>query len=284
MICAPKTQFETCDEIENMPDEALLFPSKIWMVLVLDEITGKANCKYALSSNAKNAFRDFFDKKSAECQMLGQEKQLHLVTNASKSRDLVLRLAPILRLIEIAIDFIMKNPDFKGSDADKYDQPLMPGSAITQAKFVPTAIKLVEAYQQQRDILAGEHSYDASEQLIDEIIDKDVLLFKGEKIKGASYFSKRNNPYSGMRCATEEYEKSFERLAEKGLGDIVITKGRNNKETKSFVKKPLIEIASNAAILDKFPKSVSFVQYENNRKNLGRIEAPSAVKEIKEEE
>ena len=48
--------------------------------------------------------------------MFDEEKQLHLVTNASKSRDLVLRMAPVLQLIEMAIDFVKKNPEFKRTD------------------------------------------------------------------------------------------------------------------------------------------------------------------------
>ena len=99
---------------------------------------------------------------------------------------------------------------------------MIPGSTTTHSKSISEATKLVDVCQKQKETLAWEYNEDTSQQLIDDKIDKDVFLFKGEKMKGASYLTKRNSPYSGMRFTTEDYEKGFEWLAGKGLDEIVV--------------------------------------------------------------
>ena len=95
--------------------------------------------------------------------------------------------------------------------------------------------------------------------------------------------TKQNNPHSGIRCTADDRNRSFDRLAAKGLGKVACSVGRNNKTNKSFYKKSLDEIAKDAEILDRFPKSVSFLKYESNRKLDGR-NSPSNTIEEKEDE
>ena len=95
-------------------------------------------------------------------------------------------------------------------------------------------------------------------------IDKDVLLYKGNVIRGASHLTKRNNPYTQTKITKELYEESFHRLESMGFGSVETTT-RNNKTVVIYKKKSFVDIASNLDVLDKWPTSVSFKEYETKR-------------------
>ena len=122
----------------------------------------------------------------------------------------------------------------------------------------------MQVYQKQRDMLSGENTESEIIEILDEKVDKDVLLFSGKEIKGASYLTKRKNPCSGNKHTKEEYETSFHRLHSHGIGLVTTKTGRNNKETKIFTKKNLAEIAISPSCLDLWPSNVSFKAYSDS--------------------
>ena len=95
-------------------------------------------------------------------------------------------------------------------------------------------------------------------------VDKDVLLFEGSFHKGLRRLVKCTNKYSGQKHKKAEYEDSFKRLASFGIGAIKEKKATNNTKYLHFTKKSVQEIASDPKSLDKFPKDVSFEEYDMN--------------------
>ena len=64
------------------------------------------------SKQAKNALKLCFDSKSQEFHHCTSEKQGWKASNLSKSIDLVMRVAPILQVTEMALTFIENNLSF----------------------------------------------------------------------------------------------------------------------------------------------------------------------------
>ena len=177
---------------------------------------------------------------------------------------MVLRLCPILQVIEMAIEFLTENENFDQTNIENFNQPLLPNASIIKPESVTSAIKVMEVCQKQRDMLSGENTESEIIEILDEKVDKDVLLHGGKEIKGASYLTKRKNPYSGNKHTKEEYETSFHRLHSHGIGLVTTKTGRNNKETKIFTKKNLAEIAMSPLSLDLWPSNVSFKAYSDS--------------------
>ena len=101
-----------------------------------DENLGKSEIEFEFSEEGHKMHEKFFDEKSCECESLCSEKKSHLVASASESRDMVLRLCPILQIIEMAIDFLTQNTTFEQSNIETFDQPLLPNAAIIKPESV----------------------------------------------------------------------------------------------------------------------------------------------------
>ena len=89
------------------------------------------------------------------------------------------------------------------------------------------------------------------------------MHFKGAIIKGASHFTKCNNPHTQTMITKEEYEESFKRLKSLGFGHVEITTW-NNKTCSIFKKKALRKIASDHEVLDKWQRNAPFKESEWN--------------------
>ena len=166
----------------------------------------------------------------------------------------MLRLAPVVQLIEKAFGFLQRNTNFAKSNADDFTRSLLQDATIVEGKHEESAIKLTNNHQQQTHILRGDDDFNEIENISNEQTHKDVLLFKGSNIKGVSYLAKSSNPRVGGRCAALDYEKSFKMLAENAFGSAVSATGRNNRPCMSFCKKPLADTAKDAKVLDRWPK------------------------------
>ena len=89
-----------------------------------DEETGSENYVHTLTENSLEVHASFFNAKSEECVMLDKEGMQHEITNSSKIRDVVLRVASMSQVIEISLIFLDKHPDFiKSKDMS---QPILP--------------------------------------------------------------------------------------------------------------------------------------------------------------
>jgi len=141
-------------------------------------------------------------------------------------------------------------------------QPLLPAANIIQPNSIEKAISIVEAFQKQWDILSGETTNDEEEGSLKECIIKDILLFKSNHIKGASFLTKRNNPYAGMKHSTIEYESMFKYLDEIKIGKVETKVARNNSPFLVFTKISYEALISDVNIMDKWPKYVSIKDYD----------------------
>lgn len=99
---------------------------------------------------------------------------------------------------------------------------------------------------------------------------KDVLLFKHNNIKGASVLTKRNNPCTGMKHTTVEYEEVFKHLDLLKLGKAEAKLSRNNASFLACAKKSCDEIAANIDAIDKWPKDVSVKQHDKLHKESAK--------------
>jgi len=260
--CAPNVLFPYYDETSNMQDEVYFKPSKVWLVVVCDEVIGQSDTVYKFSNQAKDAFKDFFNKKSDECKYFSNAEKQHLIANASKSRDLVLRVAPIMQIIEMSLEFLEANPNFSFARRNEFTQPLLPAANIIKPNFVHAAIKIVEAFQKQWDLLSGENYEDDEENCLKQSVVKDVLLFKENFIKNASLLTKRNNPHTGIKHTTNEYEEVFKELSNIGLGKVKKETSGNHTEYHTFEKISYKDIIKSVETLDKWPKNVSIKDYD----------------------
>lgn len=93
--------------------------------------------------------KEFYDKKAAECKYFAEAQKQNLIANASKSRDLALHVAPIVQVIEMALDFLERKPNFSYSRRNDFTQPLLPAANIIKPDSVKTAISVVEGFQKQ---------------------------------------------------------------------------------------------------------------------------------------
>ena len=71
--------------------------------------------------------------------------------------------------------------------------------------------------------------------MLQEKMDKDVLLLKGHQINGAICLTKHKNPHTMDRMTKEECDNAFKPLDSIGLGECEIKKRRNN--TKALILK-----------------------------------------------
>ena len=68
--------------------------------------------------------------------------------------------------------------------------------------------------QKQRDAISGDDVIiEDFNFLLQEKINKDVLLFKGEKVNGEIYLAKWINPCAFIRITKVDYDSSSKRLA-----------------------------------------------------------------------
>ena len=103
---------------------------------------------------------------------------------------------------------------------------MLQDATIVEGKHVESAMKLINCYQQQIDILRSDEDFKEVENVLEELVEKDVILFKGSEIKGIMFLVRRRNPYAGGKCAALEHERAFKRLADKGTGTTVSLVGR----------------------------------------------------------
>ena len=159
--------------------------------------------------------------------------------------------------------FLNENTKFDPSKIEEYNQPLLPGATKIEAKYLKHAVKLLETYQEQRDILSDEEIKDTYNINLNNQIDKDVLLFEGKFHKGVKQLIRRKNQYSGQKHTKVEYEDSFKRLETRGIGIIKEMRSSNNTKYLQFDKKSIQDIATDPKSLDSFPKDVSFAEYNS---------------------
>ena len=275
--CAPSVDFPYYEDTANMPDGTYYMPAKVWLVIVCDEVIGQSDAIYSFSNQAKETYKAFFNKKSDECKYYSSVEKQHMIANSSKSRDLVLRVAPVLQVIEMSLDFLEKHPNFEFSRRNDFTQPLIPGANLIQSKYVENAIMLVESFQKQWDLLSGEDFNNEEESGLKSNIEKDVLMHRDNFIKNASALTKRNNPFTGMKHSTVEYEDAFKSLVSKGIGKIDRKVARNNTAYLAYTKIPYSELAASVDIMDKWPSNVSLKEYDRAYEaSKKRSEAPAA--------
>ena len=65
-----------------------------------------------------------------------------------------------------------------------------------------------------------------------------------------------------MKGTKVQYEESFQRLRDKGLGSFEVTKAKNGVKISKFTKVSHFDIMINPIIADRFPKDVSFSEYK----------------------
>lgn len=260
--CAPSIDFPYYEDTGKMPDEVYFKPSKVWLVIVCDEVIGQSDTIYKFSNNAKETYKAFFNKKSDECKYYTSTEKQHLIANSSKSRDLVLRVAPILQVIEMSLDFLESHPDFEFAKRNDFTQPLIPGANLIQAKHVENAILVVESFQKQWTLLSGEDYDNEEESGLKVSVEKDVLLYRENFIKNASLLTRRNNPFTGMKHSTTEYEDAFKTLSSKGLGKVDRKVAKNNIAYLTFTKISYSELATSVDVMDKWPGNVSLKDYD----------------------
>jgi hypothetical protein len=260
--CAPKVGFSNYEDSSILDHDSYFKPSAVWVVIVCDEVIGKSDVEYKMSTAANAIYNEFYNKKASECRYYTESEKQHLIANASKSRDLVLRVAPIVQVIEMSLEFLNTHPAFSYSRRNDFMQPLLPAANIIQPNSIEKAISIVEAFQKQWDILSGETTNDEEEGSLKECIIKDILLFKSNHIKGASILTKRNNPYAGMKHSTIEYESMFKYLDEIKIGKVETKVAMNNSPFLVFTKISYEALISDVNIMDKWPKYVSIKDYD----------------------
>ena len=87
-------------------------------------------------------------------------------------------------MIEYSLKHLSEHKEFDFKDED-LEQPLLPNALKIEKQFIKHAIAIIKASQDQKDVFSGD-----SEQLSDfekhelELIEKDVLLFRGKEING----------------------------------------------------------------------------------------------------
>ena len=118
----------------------------------------------------------------------------------------------------------------------------------------------------QRDILAGCDVESSNNVLTyDSLVEIDVLTFQGPIHRGVRELIRRVNPYTACKCTKDQYEESFKRLSSLGLGKVSEEKSRNKKKTLVFEKLSIQEIAQDPLVLDRFPKQITYAEYESKR-------------------
>ena len=76
------------------------------LVLFSNLLLNSDKCKYSLSSDALTVHKTFFDKKSQEIALLKEEGKYNSISNLSKIRDQVLRVAVVFQVIEKSLEFL----------------------------------------------------------------------------------------------------------------------------------------------------------------------------------
>ena len=99
----------------------------------------------------------------------------------------------------------------------------------------------------------------------DSLVDINVLTFQGPVHKGVCKLIRRVNLHTGCKCKKDEHKDSFKRLSLLGLGKVSEEKSRNKKKMLVFEKLSIQEIAQDPLVLDRFPKQITYAEYESKR-------------------
>ena len=81
-----------------------------------DKETWSEKCVHTSTENYLELNASFFNAKSEECVMLDKEGMQHEITNSSKIREIVLRVAAMFQVTEMSLIFLDENPDFITSE------------------------------------------------------------------------------------------------------------------------------------------------------------------------
>ena len=175
------------------------------------------------------------------------------MSSESKIRDKVLTHAVLMQVTEKAMENLHDYPEINYECMEEiFENP-----AEIEPEFVHHSIRFLEECEKQSRTLSS-NSVEKLE--IDNVkeddVDLDVLLFKGKVICGVKQLIARNNPFTGTRCSKKQYEDSFKRLHEKDISILTMKKHKNVKKVLHFEKKDLHEM--DAETLDNFPIKIIF--------------------------
>ena len=81
-----------------------------------------------------------------------------------------MRIAPMLQVIEMSLEFLDAHPNFSFLARNNFTQPLLSATNIIKPNYMISAVKITEAFQKQWDLLLDENFVDEEDNCIKENI------------------------------------------------------------------------------------------------------------------